>query len=572
MFFLNSLKVGKKILMLTTFFLCVIAGLIAYTVLTLEKQKADANTINTAGAQRMLIQKMTKEVNQIAQGDLETVQSLRESSRRFSSVLNGLISGDVSLNLPEAETPEIKRKLQTVTKKWNPFHKNIKGIVENATSLVESKNFLIKNTEDILQSAPLVNKNLAYVNNNNLKLLKVMNSAVQTLAAHAKLKTKGMTLIQIYVIFPVILAIGLAVSFAISRQITKPIGSTVGILKRLSEGDFTQEKIKIMSKDEIAEMSNAINTVVTRLRDALADVKNSAGQVASASGQISAASQELAESSNSQASTLEEISATIEQLSSMTNANADNSKQASGLAANTREAAQNGSRLMEGMVHSMDDLVESSSKISKIIKVIDDIAFQTNLLALNAAVEAARAGEHGKGFAVVAEEVRNLSQRSSSASKEITELIGNTMKQVEKGRDMSSQTAKAFEQIVEESKKTADVVSEITSAAQEQAQGLTNINSAMTDLDKGTQKMAGNSEETASSSEELNDQAKGLDSMLARFKIDSKDTESLSTFAPQPRKRELPKPQAGKMEQRPEKREQKPEDIIPLKDDGFEDF
>ncbi|MCF6148077.1 MAG: HAMP domain-containing protein [Candidatus Kuenenia sp.] len=675
MWFLNSLKVGKKLLVLTIFFLCVIAGITAYTVITMQKQKADSNVINLAGAQRMLIQKMSKEVNQVAQGDGASIDVLRKTSEEFNKVLKGLVDGDPSLNLPKAETPDIAKALQTVSEKWEPFYSNLKYIVDSSLSLIKSKDYVLKNNvklfnlandtvmamgeeqsspeavavagrlralsqrtakaamasaimgdgkdealeelsnfsnlysdildgllngsaelnlqaetsekvrtklmvlkenshqflqsiERILELSPNINKNNDYVNANNLDLLKIMNEAVMTMALNSESKARSMILIE-FIIFPIILAIGLVVSFAISRQITVPLRKTVNVLNNLSKGDLTQKELEIRSKDEIGDMGISINAVLNNLKSALTQVKMSAGQVATAANQISSASQELAESSHSQASTLEEISATIEEMSSMTSASADNAQQANALARRTREAAENGNQLMNGLVCSMEDLVESSSQTSKIIKVIDDIAFQTNLLALNAAVEAARAGDYGKGFAVVAEEVRNLAQRSASAARETSELIEKTIKQVEKGRDMSNQTAQAFLQITEESKKTADIVSEITSASQEQAQGLSNINIAMTDLDKGTQKIAANSEESASASGELSDQARELDQMLNKFKI----TEGETKYT-QPRPAKALKTAKNLMLPRASGRamEQGHEELIPMNKEEFEDF
>lgn len=675
MLFLNSLKVGKKLLVLTLFYLVVIAGIITFTVTTIQKQKADANIINLAGAQRMLIQKMAKEANQVAQGDKASIHLLRETSETFEKTLRELIDGDPSLNLPKAETPEIIRALQMVQEKWEPFYRNIKNIVENSPSLIESKGYVFKNNvrlfnaaheaiitmgeegasreaiatagslrsisqrmakavmassiagnsrdevmgelndsvalypsildgllngsaelnlqaetsekvrtnllalkddsahflqciRRILELSPNISKSNDYISANNPAILNVMNDAVMTMAAHSGSKVRNMIRTEI-IIFPIILVIGMFVSFAVSRQITMPLRKTVDILNKLAHGDLAQKEMEIKSSDEIGEMSISINTALKNLKRALAQVKTSAGQVATAASQISSASQELAESSNSQASTLEEISATIEEMSSMTSASADNAQQANALARKTREAAENGNRMMNGLVSSMEDLVESSAHTSKIIKVIDDIAFQTNLLALNAAVEAARAGEYGKGFAVVAEEVRNLAQRSASAARETSSLIEKTVKQVEKGRDMSNQTAQAFLQITDESKKTADIVSEITTASQEQAQGLSNINTAMTDLDKSTQKIASNSEESASASQELNEQARGLNQMLNKFKIAENEMEH----------KPLHKPRMIKTEKKPmlphpstKKKEQHPEEIIPMGEEGFEDF
>jgi len=240
-------------------------------------------------------------------------------------------------------------------------------------------------------------------------------------------------------------------------------------------------------------------------------------QVAAASGQVSAASQSLAEGATEQAAGLEETSSSLEEMSSMTKQNADNAQQANTLASEARKAADTGTESMGRMNQAIREIQKSSDETSKIIKVIDEIAFQTNLLALNAAVEAARAGEAGKGFAVVAEEVRNLAMRSAEAAKNTSNMIEESVKNAKNGVDIATEVGKVLEEIVQGVGKTTDLISEIAAASQEQAQGIDQVNTAVAQMDKVTQQNAANAEESASASEELSSQAESMNDIVGEL-------------------------------------------------------
>jgi len=246
----------------------------------------------------------------------------------------------------------------------------------------------------------------------------------------------------------------------------------------------------------------------------IAGLTEGADQVNDAAGQVSGASQQLAEGASEQASSLEETSSALEEMAAMTRTNAENAKQANELSGQARGAAQTGDQTMGQLNGAMAAINDSSGEISKIIKVIEEIAFQTNLLALNAAVEAARAGEHGKGFAVVADEVRNLAQRCAQAAKETTSLIEDSVVKAREGTDVAGKVGEALSAIVGDVTKVSDLIDGITKASEEQAQGVEQVNTAMSQMDKVTQQNASGAEECASASEELSAQAQNVKGMV----------------------------------------------------------
>ena len=260
-----------------------------------------------------------------------------------------------------------------------------------------------------------------------------------------------------------------------------------------------------------------VRNINASLRKAIADLSEGAGQVASAAGQISSSSQSLAQGASEQAASLEETSSSSEEINSMARKNAENSSAANSLVMQSQLKFEQTNHSLQSMVTAMGDIKNSSDKVSKIIKVIDEIAFQTNILALNAAVEAARAGEAGMGFAVVADEVRNLAQRCAQAAKDTAALIEESITKSNDGQTKVDQVAVAIRAITEESAKVKTLVDEVSLGSQEQTRGIEQIAKALTQMEQVTQQSAANAEESAAAAEELTAQASTLMEVVAQL-------------------------------------------------------
>ncbi len=250
-----------------------------------------------------------------------------------------------------------------------------------------------------------------------------------------------------------------------------------------------------------------IRQITGALAAAAAELRTSSQQVASASNLVAGSSQSLSQGATEQAASLEETSASMEEMASMTRKNAENSQDAAAQVAETERLVHGANGALQDLVGSMSAIRESSSKVTKIIKTIDEIAFQTNILALNAAVEAARAGEAGMGFAVVADEVRNLAQRSAQAARDTASLIEESAGNAASGGAKVDAVVGAIEAITASSARVHGLVDEVSAASRQQAQGFDQVTQAIAQMEKVTQTTAATAEESAAASQELHAQA-----------------------------------------------------------------
>lgn len=300
------------------------------------------------------------------------------------------------------------------------------------------------------------------------------------------------------------------------ERMASGISEQADVVSKIALGDYSMD-IPIRSDKDV--MNIALNEMLDRNNVMISEIREAATQVSSASAQIAAGAQGLASGSTQQAASIEEFSATVNQIQAQSIANTDLADQT---LADTNEAG----RLMEESIGymgqlnaAMGEIGTSSQEISKVIKVIDDIAFQTNILALNAAVEAARAGQHGKGFAVVADEVRNLASKSAGAAKETSALIDQSSENVERGTKLAEKTSESLNRVGTISASNAENMRAMSEASKEQSSSINEVNEGINQISQVVQSNSATAEQSAAASEEMSAQSDMLTKNVAQFKL-----------------------------------------------------
>lgn len=361
-----------------------------------------------------------------------------------------------------------------------------------------------------------------------------------------------------------IFIVAIIVTSIVAQKIAAPIKSASKRLIGLSLGNLSDTVAEYKSKDETGDLTRALAKTVQTLRNYIMDISKSlaeldkgnlkfdieldyagdfapikesfqntiyklnetfrslnmsAKEVANGSEQMANGAMALAQGATEQASSVEELAATINEINRHVANNAENAKRTSTQAQTTVKELETGKGHMKQMITAMNQINDSSSEISKIIKTIEDIAFQTNILALNATVEATRAGSAGKGFAVVADEVRNLANRSAEASKNTASLIESTIQSLHEGTDIANQTAESLDRIVLYSEESAKLLMDISKASQEQSAAISQVTQGIDQISRVVHTNSATSEESAATSEELSSQAQILMNMVNQFKI-----------------------------------------------------
>ncbi len=318
----------------------------------------------------------------------------------------------------------------------------------------------------------------------------------------------------------IVLSILFAAMFVIiiRRWLTRPLRDVIHLARQYAAGDLRAE-LPVNRQDEVGQLIDAINGIGGGLQKIVQQVREAAGEIHLGTNALASDTGEISGQINKQASSVEETSASMEQLAATVAQNAANMQQTQQLVGETSRAVHHGGETVGNAVATMDDIRDASKRIEDITRVIESIAFQTNILALNAAVEAARAGEHGKGFAVVAQEVRALAARSANAVKEIEQLIGDTLKKVTEGHQLSEQTRQAMDSIIVHIDNINQLVTEINHASHEQSAGIRQVNLAMSHIGEASHINADRVSRSEQTAHTLREKGSHLTELVSLFRL-----------------------------------------------------
>ena len=369
-------------------------------------------------------------------------------------------------------TPEEKKLYDATLTQLKAYQEPALGLLDIAAADVNGAALFMTVTDEKYQAL-----------NKTLSDLMALENRLSKENYESSIKNSNQLMSVFAVVLVIVIVSAIVINLIMARLITRPVKESVEVIKKVAEGDLTQD-IRVLSKDEIGELAESVNAMRKKMGEAV--------------GQSMAISSVLSDSSSQQAASIEETSASLDEMASMTKQNAENTTAANHLMISVREAIEKANQAMTELTRSMTDIARASEQTQKIVKNIDEVAFQTNLLALNAAVEAARAGEAGAGFAVVADEVRNLALRATDSAKNTANLIQDIVHKVRGGEKLVTVTNDAFGSVIGSSRKVQELMEEIAAASREQSDGIHQINSAVADMNQVTQQNAANAEELAS--------------------------------------------------------------------------
>lgn len=434
---------------------------------------------------------------------LESINTHIENVKQDLITLNELYQGG----------DDLVKNYTNLTNEWLEIAKEIINSV-NANDYETAKNLIFTKSPDKLNSIEVV----------AASVIEYCTTKVANTSQNAIKKSNIDMLINLIIIIGVII-FAIFVGYSTISSIMVPIRSLRELAVKVYDGDFSA-KLEYHSENEFGKLAKDMEKTIYRwisymkeVSHILTEISKSSVELSNNSEQVAKESLILANGAEQQAASIEQIFSTIIEISNRLEANLINSENATNASNSATLEVGIGNKQMEALVKAMEEINKSSDEISIIIKVIDDLAFQTNLLSLNAAIEAARAGEAGQGFAVVAGEVKSLAEKSSEASKNITNLINNSINAVKKGMAMANETAQTLEVIVSDAKKASEFTNIIAETTKQQSASISQLKLGIEQVSSVVEENSASSEESAAAAEELSKQAQKLDKMVKKFEL-----------------------------------------------------
>jgi len=551
--------------------LCAILLLTVYFFGNLEK--GFQQIVDTSGAGVLKSQSADATITKVN-------QELAEMSRRMATISSAISKSNMGVQITARKIKKLSAELNDVTETIDEVYEELedgetKDALDEATGDIGDiqegmkrealigLDMAVKELQQFTEEIKTTSSKTKELTR-RLKISKTLSNEVMAINSGIQQESLGFNeiiakngnILAVIILCSAVIVLILGLIFA--RSITTPLSMAVNMLNEMAAGHL-DHRLNLKRADELGEMARTMDSFANDLQQVLvtaleqlaagditfevkpknpqdvigtslkktsdqlnriiSEIMIATEQIAVGSKHISGSSQVLSEGATESAAALEQITASMAEMGAQTKTNASQANETSQLAGQAKQAAEVGNQQMSLMVEAMTEINNASQSISKIIKVIDEIAFQTNLLALNAAVEAARAGRHGKGFTVVAGEVRNLAARSAKAAQETTDLIEGSILKTKNGSQIANQTAKSLETIVEAIAKVTDLAKEIATSSNEQAEGIYQVNSGLSQIDQVTQQNTASAEEGAAAAEELSSQAELLKNLTATFTV-----------------------------------------------------